>query len=95
MTESDVEMNWNNVGSFIVKFGIPGVLALYLVYWSTGRADLKITNIENAVTVHMAETRELTNSVDTLQRQQDRTNLILQQICVNGAAIRDRANCFR
>ena len=93
--ETDQEMNWANVGNFIFKVGIPGALAVFLVYWVTIRADQKLLSIENAAFAHQTETRALTNSVESVRLQQDRTNLILQQICVNGAAVRDRPNCFR
>lgn len=93
------EMNWNSFAGWVVKFGIPGVLSLWLVYWATAKVDSQLRLIEGSVTAHQNESKELKGSVDSLkyevQEQQNRTNLILQQICVNGASFRDRQNCFR
>ena len=98
-TTSD-DMDWHNkLGPWILKIGIPGVLSLWLVYWATSRVDRQLHSIEGAVILHQTESKELKSSVDLLkyevQLQQNRTNLILQQICVNGAALKDRPNCFR
>jgi hypothetical protein len=91
----DHDMNWNNIGSVILRYGITGVLALYLVYWTTGRADQKLVNVETAALRHQNETQELRIEIQNLKYEASYTNSILQQICVNGAALRDRPNCFR
>lgn len=92
-------MNVSNIAPWILKIGIPGVLSLWLVYWATSKVDRQLHSIENAVVIHQTESKELKTAVDLLkfevQGQQSRTNLILQQICVNGAALKDRPNCFR
>jgi len=87
---------------FLAKYGIGTVLALYLVWFVTGRVENRLQNIEAYVSANQSETSNLRNSVDglknstdSLKNEQQSTNLILQQICVNGASLRDRGNCFR
>ncbi len=94
-SQSDGEMNWNSLGSIIVRYGITGVLALYLVYWTTGRADQKLVNVETVAIQHQHDTNELRTEIQNLKYEASYTNSILQQICINGAAARDRPNCFR
>ena len=88
--------------SAIVKIGFPIVAASVLIWFLIFTVNQRIHGLENALTAHSLDSAALKisveavkNSTDGLKNQQEKTNLILRQICVNGAALRDRANCFQ
>ena len=89
------QMTWGNVSTWIVKFGLPSVLAGFLV-WSL-RLDVlnQLASIRMALENHQVDTVYYIKAADLLRDNQAKTNLILQQICVNGAAVTEIANCFR
>ena len=87
---------------FIAKYGVATILSIYLVWFFTGTIGERMNRFEAGLAAHQTETHELRNSVDSLKNsteglkiEQGKGNLILQQICVNGAAISQRQNCFR
>ncbi len=99
----DEHMDWKKEFlPFIAKYGVATVLSIYLVWFVTTTIDNRMDRLELGLTAHQSETRDLknsidslTNSTDSLTTEQSKGNLILQQICVNGAAINQRQNCFR
>jgi hypothetical protein len=100
--EDTEDMDLSKWSSFILKLGFPIVVAGGLIWFLVTTVNVKLNTIGDAVTAHSTESKELRNSVDALKNSQDgskneqaKTNLILQQICVNGSSLRDRTNCFR
>ena len=84
------------------KYGLGTLLALYFTWFITTSVTGQLIEIRSSVAVHQTETVQLRNAVDSLRNstdglknEQNKTNLILQQICVNGAAVSQRQNCFR
>lgn len=79
----------------IAKFGLPSVAVVYLIWLLSNDVTSQLKVIMNFQQMHQIDTGYYVKSVEELKIQSDRTNLILQQICVNGAKIQDRQNCFR
>lgn len=98
--DDDVDLKF--LESSVVKVGFPIVAASALLWFVLITVSTKLNTLEANYNQHVNDSRDLKNSVDSLKNsidqsknEQARTNLILQQICVNGSAARDRANCFR
>jgi hypothetical protein len=88
--------------STVVKVGFPIVAAGVLIWFLMFTVNHRLQTLEATFSAHTLDSQalklsvdSLQNSTDSLKNSQERTNLILQQICVNGAAVRDRPNCFR
>lgn len=79
----------------IAKFGLPSVAVVYLIWLLSNDVTSQLKAITNFQQMHQIDTGYYIKSVEELKSQADRSNLILQQICVNGANIQDRQNCFR
>ena len=100
--QSDPDMDLSKWSNVILKVGFPIVVACILIWFLLSTVSTKLTSVEKAIETQAVESRELRNSVDALKNtvgetknETTRGNLILQQICVNGSASRDRINCFR
>lgn len=80
----------------IIKIGIPGVMAGFLIYWMTGEFSARLKAIE-AQHVTMTMTGEF--SKDLIGRSlmaNERILWVLKVICANEAADREeRDNCLR
>jgi hypothetical protein len=87
--------DWPSLFRAVAKFGVPSVLAGYLIWVMVADNKAQLKSIEEALRGHQLDTSYYVKSVDELKIRTDRTNLILQQICVNGSSPRDRPNCFR
>ncbi len=88
--------------STVVKVGFPVVAAAFLIYFLIFTVNTKLIFLVDQMNNHFVESHDMQNAIDSLKNSVDnsrneqmRTNLILQQICVNGSALRDRGNCFR
>lgn len=100
--DEDDDMDLSKWSSLIIKVGFPVVVAGLLTWFLIFTVNNQLNSIKASVDSHSVESQELKNAVDSLKNsiddgknEQTRTNLILQQICVNGSAVRDRPNCFR
>ncbi len=106
MNEDDDDMDLSKWSSLIIKVGFPVVVAGLLTWFLIFTVNNQLSSIKDAVDSHSTESQELKNAVDGLKNSVDantnaskaeqvRTNLILQQVCINGAAARDRLNCLK
>lgn len=103
MNKDDEMVDWSRfLESAIVKIGFPIVAAGVLIWFLIFTVNNRLQSLEAQLHLHNSDgvalkvsVESLKNSTDSLKNSQERTNLILQQICVNGAALRDRSNCFR
>lgn len=87
---------------FAVFFGVPSLIAIYLVYWLTNSIDLRQTAIlANQVTI-LDAIREGNREISSYRKELEVQTRILEgirttqyQICVNGLEPgRDTSKCF-
>jgi hypothetical protein len=90
-----IDMPWGNVVNWVVKLGFPTVLAGVLVWSLVENSNRRIAGIESILQHHQIDTGYYVKANEEIKANQYRTLQILQQICVNGASLRDRPNCFR
>ena len=79
----------------VAKFGLPSIAVVYLIWMLNDSVVKNLQEINRTLESHQIDTRYYVKSVDELKGETDRTNLLLQQICVNGAKPQERQNCFR
>lgn len=73
----------------IYKFGVPSVLAIFLVWFLTVQVRDKLENIDNKLDNHI-------NVFNPIIRQNDQMLVILRQICVNSATTNyERGQCLQ
>ncbi len=99
--EDDVDWKKDFI-PLLAKYGLGTLLAVYFVWFTTTSMDTRLGRIETAMYAVQGESEKLKvsvdankNSTDRLTNAQEKGNLILSQICVNGASLRERPNCFQ
>ena len=107
MNDGDGNMNdlpkWAAV---VLKVGFPVAAASLLLWFVLFNVTSELNSIRAAQTQSSIDTQSLKNTMDGLKNsvealtnsnkaEQVRSNLFLQQICINGSAARDRVNCLR
>ena len=75
-------MKWSE---FIIKVGIPGAIALWLVYTMTTNVTGEMTAISKAMNAHTINT-------DNLMRNSDEMSKALLRICINTAKNKQQAD---
>jgi hypothetical protein len=77
------------------KFGLPSLAVIYLIWMINQSVVRNLEEINRTLESHQIDTDYYVKSIDELKLQTDRTNLLLQQICVNGAKLTSQINCFK
>lgn len=78
-----------------VFIGAPAAIALYLTYFLAAELKQSVVAQAEALRQHVRDQAILTTHVDTLIREQSRTNQLLVQLCLQGASDpADRRACL-
>lgn len=85
----------NNYLTAAYKFGIPAVIALFLVWTFTAKFDAKVDAINNTLVEHSKDMNKSVQFQEEMKQNQIFTNLLLQRMCVNQAKNKEQSdNCF-
>ena len=86
-------IDWSKVVSI---YGVPAVVALFLVWFVTTKVDGSLNRIETFQQAHSIDMQYSIKANEELKSQFYITNKLLQQICVNQARTEDQRNrCFQ
>lgn len=88
-------MNYSNVLKFTYTFGIPAVIAIYLIWFVVAVVNNQLAAIDSNLRQHQSDMGVNLKTNEELRIQLVNTNQILQRICVNTAANQNERNsCF-
>lgn len=90
----------NGWQALIAKYGVQSAIALFLIWWLTGKVDGELGSMKATLTEHTQVTNAATLSMQNFsaeQRQVQRElSVLLRQICVNTAKTdQARQECIR
>lgn len=87
------DMDWSKILSV---YGVPAVVALFLVWFMTTKVDSSLSRIEQFQQSHSIDMQYSIKANEDLKSQMYITNRILQQICANQARTEEQRNrCFQ
>ena len=89
-------LDTTTLGKLVVKFGLPSVVAAYLIWVITSNTNARLQEIRDSLLSHQIDMSYYVKSMDDLKTDSAKTYRILEQICANGASdYKERANCFQ
>jgi hypothetical protein len=95
MPETEMETNWNSIGNFVVKVGVPSAIALYLVYIMTNGLNAEIHDVKTSLAVHTNQAAEMIHQYEQVRIQSDKQLYVMQRICINSAKTSlERESCL-
>lgn len=77
--------DWGKLGDFAVKVGVPGVIALYVVYILANGLSTDIKAMKSSLDDHQKTAFEMTRQYEQVRIQSDRQLYVMQRICINSA----------